>query len=193
MDEISFLYRRIKQQFKPLQDLVGVPFMIGGGCIGDFISFGKVIKDYDFFFKNYTDMNNFEKRIKEIGFRLIGESEMGRQYSFLNLEFDIIAWQVKEKASDWVKQSDFTVNCAILDGNNLWMHQRTLQDCLNKQIVPIFIDTLFRYRIKRYLEKGYHLPLDSKLNSILFNQNLDLDTIKKCEDSEIISINLEYF
>jgi len=193
MEEISLLYRNIKHHFKPLQDLLGVPFLLGGGCIGDFISFGRVIKDYDFFFKSYEDMKNFEKRIKDLGFRLIGESEMGRQYSFLNLEFDIIAWQVKEKASDWVKQSDFTVNCAILEGNELFMHERTLQDCLNKELVPIFVDTLFRYRIKRYIDKGYHIHPGSALNNVLFNQEFDLDSVKKCEDSEVISINLEYF
>jgi hypothetical protein len=193
MQEITDLYRRIKNHFKPLQDLVGVPFMVGGGCIGDLMAFGKVSKDYDFFFKNYDEMKIFEDRIKEIGFRLSGESEMGRNYSFLSLDFDIIAWQVKEKTSDWVKQSDFTVNSAILDGNELWMHQRTLQDCLNKQIVPVFSDTLLRYRVKRYVDKGYHIPPGSTLNDLFFNRDFDKNTISKCEDSDVISINLEYF
>lgn len=193
IEELPDLYRRIRNEFKPLQDLIGVPFMIGGGCIGDFIAFGRVIKDYDFFFRNYEEMENFENRIKEIGFRLIGESEMGRQYKFLNLEFDIIAWQVKEHPSHWVKQSDFTTNCIILDGNNLWMHKRSLYDCTNKLLVPIFIDTLFRYRIKRYIDKGYSLPTKSPLKDVLFNGQFDPSTVEKCQDSEIVLINLENF
>lgn len=193
MQEITDLYRRIKLHFKPLQTLIGVPFMVGGGCIGDIVSFGKVIKDYDFFFKNYDDMDNFEKRIKEIGFRLTGESEMGRNYSFLSLDFDIIAWQVKEKTTDWVKQSDFTVNSAILDGNELCMHRRTFQDCQNKQIVTVCSANLLRHRIKRYVDKGYHIPPESPLNDLFFNRDFDRNIIPKCEDIDIISTDLEHF
>ena len=64
VEELSVLYRNIRQEFYPLQKLIGVPFMLGGGCIGDFVSFGKVIKDYDFFFKNEEEIDNFDIRIK---------------------------------------------------------------------------------------------------------------------------------
>ena len=65
------IYKRIVDVYRPLQQLVNVPFMIGGGCISDLIAFGKVSKDFDLFFKSYEDMTAFEKRIVELGFKLV--------------------------------------------------------------------------------------------------------------------------
>jgi hypothetical protein len=193
IEELSHLYRNIRHEFNPLQKLIGVPFILGGGCIGDFVSFGRVIKDYDFFFKNEQEIENFETRIKELGFRLISENDWGRQYKFLNLYFDLITWKTRATVQDHLAESDFTVNSIFLEENNLFYHSRTIFDCQNKQLVPGTLGTVQNFRIKRYLEKGYRLPPNSPLERILFNQTESQEIYL---DSKIISpihINLDLF
>ena len=166
------IYKRIVDVYRPLQQLVNVPFMIGGGCIGDLIAFGRVVKDFDFFFKSYEDMAVFEQRIVELGFKLVGENDMARQYTFLNLQFEVITWQVKPTAAEFAQSFDFTVAAAIIDGNDLYLHERTVSDCIHKvlmltrpgQHVP------YQHRIKRYVDKGYTVYPTSELYGILYNK-----------------------
>lgn len=170
------IYKRIVDMYRPFQRLVGVPFMLGGGCIGDVIAFGKVIKDYDIFFKTYDDMHMFEQRIRQLGFKFVGESDTVRQYEFLNIHLDVVTWQVKPTAYDFIRTFDFTVNAVILDGNALHMHTRTLQDCVNKIITPVrTLDLQYQYRIKRYMDKGYTVDPTSALYGILYDRtNIDV-------------------
>jgi hypothetical protein len=195
VEELSALYRNIRQEFYPLQKLIGVPFMLGGGCIGDFVSFGRVIKDYDFFFKNEQEIENFEIRIKELGFRIISENEWGRQYKFLNLYFDLITWKTKATVQEHLAEGDFTVNSIFLEDNNLWYHPRTIFDCQNKQLVNagLGIQNIQNFRIKRYLEKGYKLPPNSPLNNILFNQPLNENHLQDTQINNPIQIDLNLF
>lgn len=165
------IYKRIVDVYRPLQQLVNVPFMIGGGCISDLIAFGKVSKDFDLFFKSYEDMTAFEKRIVELGFKLVGESDMVRQYAFLNLQFEVITWQVKPTAADFIKSFDFTVNSVMLDGNDLYLHERTVSDCIHKVLTPVRpLNLQYQYRIKRYIDKGYTVYPTSELYGILYNK-----------------------
>jgi hypothetical protein len=167
---MDMVYKQIVDTFRPLQNLLAVPFMVGGGCISDLIAFGYVNKDFDFFFKNYEDMVGFENRIKELGFRLVGESDMVRQYKFLNVQFEVITWQTKPTALDFVSSFDFTCNGIMLDGNILTLHEHTIQDCVNKELHPIrTLDLQYQYRIKRYMDKGYNVLPNTELHRILFN------------------------
>jgi hypothetical protein len=191
VEELSALYRNIRHEFYPLQKLIGVPFMLGGGCIGDFVSFGRVIKDYDFFFKNEQEIENFEIRIKELGFKLVSENEWGRQYKFLNLYFDLITWKTKATLQDHLEEGDFTVNSIFLEDNNLYYHPRTIFDCQNKQLVPgtLGLEYIQNFRIKRYLEKGYRLPPNSPLENVLFNKTEN--RIEKSESKSISPIQID--
>lgn len=194
IEELSGLYKRIRQEFKPLQDLVGVPFMVGGGCVGDLISFGKVLKDYDIFFKTREDMSEFESKIKRLGFRLQSETNMGRQYVFLGTNFDLVTWEVKPHPSKWHMEFDFTVNSAVVDGDELWMHKRTIYDCTNKLLVPVrTLELQYGYRIKRYINKGYRVPPNSPLENILFDRPIGDCKIPEHPESDIICVDLSQF
>lgn len=143
--------------------------MIGGGSVSDLIAFGYIQKDYDIFFKSFYDLMVFETRIKELGFKLISETNFGRQYSFLNLNLDLITWEVKTP-EQFISLFDFTVNSIMLDGHNLYHAETLIEDCLYKRLIPVRnLNDQYVYRIKRYKEKGYNINIHPALNEISLN------------------------
>jgi hypothetical protein len=169
IDPVNF-YRYIHNYYKPLQTSIGVPFMIGGGAVSDIIAFGHVLKDYDIYFRSYEAMQTFERRIIEMGYKLISETEHGRQYELAHTRFDIITWQVKAP-EEFIAAFDFTVNSIMLDGNMLYHMLPTVEDCMYKRLRPVRqLNEQYGYRIKRYIDKGYRIELDPALVDISLNK-----------------------
>ena len=182
-------YRYIHDYFKPIQSLIGVPFMIGGGCLGDLVAFGHVIKDYDIFFKTIDDMLVFEKRITEIGYKLVSETVFGRQYEMANMRLDIITWQVKTP-EEFISAFDFTVNSMILDGDTLYHVESAIEDCVYKRLKPIRkLNEQFNYRVKRYMEKGYRIEIDESLIEI----SLSRPAISDVPPMNVTKVDLKKF
>jgi hypothetical protein len=169
IDPANF-YRYIRNYYKPLQSLIGVPFMVGGGAVSDIIAFGHVLKDYDIYFRNYDDMETFERRIIEMGYKLISETAFGRQYELAHMRFDIITWHVKTP-EDFIATFDFTVNSIMLDGDILYHVLPTVEDCMYKRLRPVrTLNEQYGYRIKRYVEKGYRIEIEPSLIDISLNK-----------------------
>jgi len=182
-------YRYIREYFAPMQSLIGVPFMIGGGSVSDLVAFGHVLKDYDIYFRNYEDMAAFELRITELGYKLISETDLGRQYELSNTRFDIITWHVKTP-EDFIKTFDFTVNAIMLDGNILYHAETTIEDCMYKRLRPVrTLNEQYGYRIKRYIEKGYRVDIDSTLLDISLNRRVQ----NEVKPARIIGVDLSRY
>jgi hypothetical protein len=185
----SEFYLYIYRFFKPLQDLINVPFMIGGGAVSDLIAFGFIQKDYDIFFRSFEDLMAFEVRIKELGFKLVSETNFGRQYSFLNLNLDLITWHVKTP-EQFISLFDFTVNSIMLDGNDLYHAETLIEDCLYKRLIPVRnLNDQYVYRIKRYKEKGYNINIHPALNEISFKNITDMPI----SPVSFVKVDLSYY
>lgn len=182
-------YRYIRDYFKPMQTLIGVPFMVGGGAVSDLVAFGHVTKDYDIYFRNYEDMTTFEKRITELGYKLLSETDHGRQYELSNTRFDIITWHVKTP-EEFISTFDFTVNSMMIDGDVLYHAAPAIEDCMYKRLRPVrTLNEQFGYRIKRYMEKGYRIDIDQALVDISLNKRLTTPVTP----IPIISVNLDEY
>jgi hypothetical protein len=165
IDSTNF-YRYIRDYFKPIQTLIGVPFMVGGGAICDLVAFGHVTNDFDIYFRSYEDLTAFEARITKLGYKYTSETEFGRQYDLSNIRFDVITWEVKTPA-EFVSLGEFTVNSMMLDGDVLYHVQDSIQDCMYKRLIPVRDSTTqYSFRIKRYMEKGFRVYIDPLLVDI---------------------------
>lgn len=173
MIEPNTFYRYIRDYFKPIQDSIGVPFMIGGGAICDLVAHGHVTKDFDIYFRSYDDLAAFEARITQLGYKCISETKFGRQYELINTRFDVITWQVKTPA-EFISAFDFTVNSIMLDGDVLYHVQDSIEDCMYKRLVPVRQFTeQYGFRIKRYMEKGFRVYIDPTLLDISLNRPVE--------------------
>lgn len=155
---------------------------IAGGCITSVFS-GEKVNDIDIFFRNPTDLNGFEGRVKNKSSKTICNTKWANSYKYINednkeINIQIIKKEVGEP-EDMVDRFDFTVCQAIYDfkENKMIMVNRFLRDLAKKEL--IFTGSKYPlaslYRVKKYMEKGFHISGIELIKLALTVQNIDID------------------
>lgn len=152
---------------------------VGGGCVRDYFSVGKLTSDIDLYFICEEDYLKCKKYFIEQDTVTISKEEDGKtiitkfpkQKAKIIFENDNVTKIIYKgrpydlvrkyfpSASETIKEFDFTVCCAAVDIHNVYTHETFFIDLAKRQLMinklPFPLSTM--WRMQKYIQKGYYM------------------------------------
>ena len=152
---------------------------VGGGCVRDYFSVGKLTSDIDLYFTCEEDYLKCKKYFVEQNFVTVSKEEDGKtivtkfpkQKAKIIFENDNVTKIIYKgrpydlvrkyfpSASETIKEFDFTVCCAAVDIHNVYTHETFFIDLAKRQLMinklPFPLSTM--WRMQKYIQKGYYM------------------------------------
>lgn len=152
---------------------------VGGGCVRDYFSVGKLTSDIDLYFPCEEDYTKCKKYLIEQSTITISKEEEGKtiitkfpkskaKIIFENDNVTKIIYKgrpydlVKKwfpSAAETIKEFDFTVCCATVDIENVYVHDTFFIDLAKRQLMinklPFPLSTM--WRMQKYIQKGFYM------------------------------------
>jgi len=152
---------------------------VGGGCVRDYFSVGKLTSDIDLYFSCEEDYLKAKKYLVEQSIVKIETEEDGKtivnkfpkpkakivfendnvtKVIYKGRQFDLVR-KYFPNASETIKEFDFTVCCAAVDIHNVYTHETFFIDLSKRQLMlnklPFPLSTM--WRMQKYIQKGYFM------------------------------------
>lgn len=152
---------------------------VGGGCVRDYFSVGKLTSDIDLYFTCEEDYTKCKKYFVEQTKVTINKEEEGKtiittfpkpkakiifendnvtKVTYKGRPYDLIK-KYFPSAAETIKEFDFTVCCAAVDLHNVYTHETFFIDLAKRQLMinklPFPLSTM--WRMQKYIQKGYYM------------------------------------
>lgn len=152
---------------------------VGGGCVRDYFSVGKLTSDIDLYFtceedylkckKYFVEQNTITVSKEEEGktiitkfpkqkAKVIFENDNVTKIIYKGRPYDLVR-KYFPSASETIKEFDFTVCCAAVDIHNVYTHETFFIDLAKRQLMinklPFPLSTM--WRMQKYIQKGYYM------------------------------------
>lgn len=152
---------------------------VGGGCVRDYFSVGKLTSDIDLYFtceedylkckKYFVEQNTVTVSKEEDGktivtkfpkqkAKVIFENDNVTKIIYKGRPYDLVR-KYFPSASETIKEFDFTVCCASVDIHNVYTHETFFIDLAKRQLMinklPFPLSTM--WRMQKYIQKGYYM------------------------------------
>lgn len=152
---------------------------VGGGCVRDYFSVGKLTSDIDLYFTCVEDFEKCKKYLLEQTIVNIEREEDGKtiierypkpkavkgyendnvlKLKYKGRDYDLVK-KYFPSAADTIKQFDFTVCCGAVDLGNVYTHETFFIDLAKRQLMinelPFPLSTM--WRMQKYIQKGYYM------------------------------------
>jgi hypothetical protein len=152
---------------------------VGGGCVRDYFSVGKLTSDIDLYFtceedylkckKYFVEQNTITVSKEEEGktiitkfpkqkAKVIFENDNVTKIIYKGRPYDLVR-KYFPSASETIKEFDFTVCCASVDIHNVYTHETFFIDLAKRQLMinklPFPLSTM--WRMQKYIQKGYYM------------------------------------
>lgn len=152
---------------------------VGGGCVRDYFSVGKLTSDIDLYFtceedylkckKYFVEQNTITVSKEEDGktivtkfpkqkAKVIFENDNVTKIIYKGRPYDLVR-KYFPSASETIKEFDFTVCCAAVDIHNVYTHETFFIDLAKRQLMinklPFPLSTM--WRMQKYIQKGYYM------------------------------------
>lgn len=152
---------------------------VGGGCVRDYFSVGKLTSDIDLYFTCEEDYLKCKKYFVELTTVTVSKEEDGKtivtkfpkqkakvifendnvtKIIYKGRPFDLVR-KYFPSASETIKEFDFTVCCAAVDIHNVYTHETFFIDLAKRQLMinklPFPLSTM--WRMQKYIQKGYYM------------------------------------
>jgi hypothetical protein len=152
---------------------------VGGGCVRDYFSVGKLTSDIDLYFSCEEDYIKCKKYLTEQTTITLSKEEDGKtivtkfpkpkakvifendnvtKVIYKGRPYDLVRkWFTS--ASETIKEFDFTVCCAAVDIHNVYVHETFFIDLAKRQLMinklPFPLSTM--WRMQKYIQKGFYM------------------------------------
>lgn len=152
---------------------------VGGGCVRDYFSVGKLTSDIDLYFTCEEDYLKCKKYFVEQNFITVSKEEEGKtvitkfpkqkakvifendnvtKIIYKGRPFDLVR-KYFPSASETIKEFDFTVCCAAVDIHSVYTHETFFIDLAKRQLMinklPFPLSTM--WRMQKYIQKGFYM------------------------------------
>lgn len=152
---------------------------VGGGCVRDYFSVGKLTSDIDLYFNCEEDYLKIKKYLVETTVRIITVEEDGKttvnkfpkkkakvifendnvtKVVYNGRYFDLVRKYFPSPETT-ITEFDFTVCCAAVDLHKVYTHDTFFIDLAKRQLMinklPFPLSTM--WRMQKYIQKGYFM------------------------------------
>ena len=152
---------------------------VGGGCVRDYFSVGKLTSDIDLYFTCVEDFEKCKKYLLEQTTVRVEREEEGKiiiekypkpkatkgfendnvlKVKYKGRDYDLVK-KYFTNASACIDEFDFTVCCAAVDLSNVYTHDTFFIDLAKRQLMinklPFPLSTM--WRMQKYIQKGYYM------------------------------------
>jgi len=153
---------------------------VGGGCVRDYFSVGKLTSDIDLYFTCEEDYAKAKKylvkdsiataTVKNDGLtttvtkfpkpkaKIIFENDNVTKVIYKGRQFDLVRKYFTDAATT-IKAFDFTVCCAAVTNKQVFTHDTFFIDLAKRQLMinelPFPLSTM--WRMQKYIQKGYYM------------------------------------
>jgi hypothetical protein len=164
-------------RFHSLLSIVS-PGWVAGGCLRDYFSGEPLTSDIDVFFANDNDFNSTVEKLKfDKRFTQKYAKDKLAAYDYRGTEVQLIGTHFFASAKETSEAFDFTICCAAVDLNEVYVHENFFEDLAGKRIainkLPFPMSSL--ERLCRYSRKGYTACNGSLLEIVKAIQKVDLE------------------
>jgi hypothetical protein len=182
---------------------------IGGGCVRDYFSVGKLTSDIDLYFPDEAEFNKCKEYLMKATMRTVKENiddeevikEVPKPKAVKLFENDtVLKVKYNNRLYDVIKryfpspdltitEFDFTVCCAAVDRRQIYTHNTFFIDLAKRQLMinklPFPLSTL--WRMQKYIQKGYYMCSGEMLKLAKAIGSLQVNT----EEGESKAIELQ--
>lgn len=147
---------------------IGAICWVAGGCVRDYFTTGYLDSDIDLFFPNQDE---FDKASK---YFITGSGDLTKSATIRTENERVLKITHNGKKIDLVKKFfatpdetianfDFTVCCAAVTSDSIFVHERFFIDNARKSLVINSLPFPFSsmMRMQKYIRKGYHICIEN--------------------------------
>ncbi len=164
--------------FKPILDAIPQGW-IAGGAVRDYFARVKSDSDIDVFFASNEAQQSQAASLESAlsGSKKVYDNETATGFVWRSQVVQLIKRHYFASPAETIKAFDFTVCCAAVDLNGVYVHEHFFEDLAGRRLainsLPFPLSTL--QRLQKYVQKGFLACNGTLLELSKAIQGLDLD------------------